>query len=175
MTGGPPGVGPPQSPVGESPDILGAIRRLLTDAGVPFREVRHAPTYTSEESARARGEELRTGGKALLLKTDDQLRLFVLPADRKLDSAAVKRVLGVRKTRFARADELRELTGLVPGSVPPFGPPVLPFELFADEAIRQNERIAFNAGSLTDSIILTVGDYLAVARPHVFAFSLPPG
>jgi prolyl-tRNA editing enzyme YbaK/EbsC (Cys-tRNA(Pro) deacylase) len=154
--------------------VLEAIRRLLTEAGVPFREVSHAPTYTSEESARARGEDLKVGGKAILLKTDDAFRLFVLPADRKLDSQAVKRELGVRKTRFATPDELRELTGLVPGSVPPFGPPVLPFPLYVDEAIRHNERIAFNAGSLTTSIILTVSDYLAVARPTVFAFSAPP-
>jgi prolyl-tRNA editing enzyme YbaK/EbsC (Cys-tRNA(Pro) deacylase) len=157
-----------------SDQVLDSIRRLLTDAGVPFREVNHAPTYTSEESARARGEELRTGGKAIVLKTDDTFRLFVLPADRKLDSAAVKRVLGVRKARFATPDELLELTGLVPGSVPPFGPPVLPFALYVDDAIRQNERIAFNAGSLMTSIILAVPDYLAVAKPTVFPFSIPP-
>jgi Ala-tRNA(Pro) deacylase len=154
--------------------ILDAIRRLLTDAGVPFREVQHAPTFTSEESAKARGEELRTGGKALLLKTDDVFRLFVLPADRKLDSAAVKRHLRVKKTRFATADELKDLTGLVPGSVPPFGPPILPFELYVDEAIRANERIAFNAGSLTDSIILATADYLAAVGPTIFEFSTPP-
>jgi Ala-tRNA(Pro) deacylase len=151
--------------------VLDAIRRLLAESGVPFREVQHAPTFTSEESAKARGEELRTGGKALLLKADSVFRLFVLPADRKLDSAAVKRHLGVKKTRFATADELKELTGLVPGSVPPFGPPVLPFELFVDEAIRANKRIAFNAGSLTDSIVMATADFLAVAKPAVFAFS----
>ena len=154
--------------------ILDSIRRLLTEAGVLFREVHHAPTYTSEESARARGEELRVGGKAIVLKTDDVIRLFVLPADRKLDSQAVKRELGVKKTRFATAEELQQLTGLVPGSVPPFGPPVLPFELFVDETIRGNDRIAFNAGSLTDSIILATADYLALAKPAVFTFSSQP-
>ena len=115
-----------------------------------------------------------TGGKALLLKTDDVFRLFVLPADRKLDSAAVKKRLGVQKTRFATADELKDQTGLVPGSVPPFGPPILPFELYVDDAIRDNERIAFNAGSLTDSIVLGTADYFAVAKPTVFAFSQEP-
>src|SRR5262245_48045619 len=103
--------------------VLDSIRQLLTDAGVPFREVNHAPTYTSEESARARGEELRTGGKAIVLKTDDVFRVFVLPADRRLDSSAVKRQLSVKKVRFATPEELLEQTSLVPGSVPPFGPP----------------------------------------------------
>lgn len=152
--------------------VLSAIRRLLTEAEITFREVHHEPTHTSEESAKARGEELRIGGKALLMKGDDGFRLFVLPADRKLDSGAIRREFGWKKMRFATPEELLELTGLVPGSVPPFGPPILPFELCLDQAATQNPRIAFNAGSLTDSIILSMTDYLAVAKPsRVFAFS----
>jgi Ala-tRNA(Pro) deacylase len=69
---------------------------------------------------------------------------------------------------------LKELTGLVPGSVPPFGRPILPFDLYLDEALRTNDRIAFNAGSLTDSIILAMPDYLRIAAPtECFAFSAP--
>ena len=154
-----------------SGNVTDAIRTLLESAGVTYRTVEHPPTHTSEESAQARGEPLHIGGKAILLKTDDVFRLFVLPADRKLDSAAIKRELGVKKTRFATAEELMQLTGLVPGSVPPFGQPVLPFELFVDEAIQQNDRIAFNAGSLTISFVVPMADYLRVAQPRVFAFS----
>jgi Ala-tRNA(Pro) deacylase len=156
-----------------APSVLESIRELLNSQGVAFREVHHQPTLTSEESARARGEELRVGGKALLLKgEDDQYRLFVLPADRKLDSAAIRKRLGFKRLRFANADELKSLTGLVPGSVPPFGRPILPFDLYLDEAIRENDRIAFNAGSLTDSIILPMADYLRIAAPQdCFAFS----
>ena len=153
-------------------EILTAIRGLLIAAGVPFREVHHEPTRTSEESAKARGEELRIGGKALLMKGDDLFRLFVLPADRKLDSGAIRREFGWKKLRFATPEELLELTGLVPGCVPPFGPPILPFELCLDQTAIQNPRIAFNAGSLTDSIILAMNDYITVALPsRVFAFS----
>jgi prolyl-tRNA editing enzyme YbaK/EbsC (Cys-tRNA(Pro) deacylase) len=156
-----------------SPLVLDAIRELLNSHQVTFREVHHEPTFTSEQSALARGEELRNGGKALLLKgEDEQYRLFVLPADRKLDSAAIRKRLGFKRLRFANAAELASLTGLVPGSVPPFGRPILPFDLYVDEAIRANARIAFNAGSLTDSIILAVADYLQVAVPQdCFAFS----
>ena len=98
--------------------ILNKIRAWLATEGVLFREVRHEPTTTSEDSARARGEELRVGGKALLLRVDDVYRLFVLSADRKLDSAAIKRYFQARKTRFATPEELAGLTGLIPGSVP---------------------------------------------------------
>ncbi|MFN0055329.1 MAG: YbaK/EbsC family protein [Planctomycetales bacterium] len=148
-----------------SSSILQSLREWFTSAGVFFREVHHPPTYTSEESAQARGEELRLGGKALLLRGDDAFSLFVIPADRKLASAAIRRQLGFRKLRFASRDELLALTGLVPGSVPPFGRPILPFPLYVDQAIERNDRIAFNAGSLTDSIIMGVPDYLSLAAP----------
>lgn len=152
-------------------NILHQIRALLVTEGVSFREVEHRPTRTSEESAAARGESLSTGAKALLLRTDDVFRLFVLPADRKLDSGAVRRHLGVKRTRFASADELQELTGLVPGSVPPFGEPILPFELYADEAIGAlTDRVAFNAGSLSHSIIMTATDWERTAHPQRFRF-----
>jgi prolyl-tRNA editing enzyme YbaK/EbsC (Cys-tRNA(Pro) deacylase) len=153
-----------------------SIRNLLTAGGAWFREVHHEPTCTSAESARVRGEELRIGGKALLLRGDDLFALFVLPADRKIDSGAVRRELGFRRLRFASREELLELTGLVPGSVPPFGRPILPFPLYVDTGIAANDRIAFNAGSLTDSIVLSAGDYLRLAAPvRIFGFSATVG
>src|SRR5437899_3026708 len=126
--------------------LLDQIRAWLAAGDVPYREVHHGPTRTSEESALARGEALPVGGKRLLIKVDDTFRLFVLSADRKLDSSAIKRRFDARKTRFATPEELAELTGLVPGSLPPFGLPILPFPLFVDPSVFENERIAFNAG-----------------------------
>jgi Ala-tRNA(Pro) deacylase len=152
-------------------NVLQTLREWLTSEEVSFREIHHEPTLTSEDSARARGEELRVGGKALLLRTGDGFALFVLPADRKVDSAAIRRELKCGKLRFANREELAELTGLVPGSVPPFGRPILPFPLYIDAAIQENDRIAFNAGSLTDSMILPMADYLRIARPEkIFPF-----
>jgi Ala-tRNA(Pro) deacylase len=156
--------------------VLSALRDWLTSQAVTFREVHHEPTLTSEDSARARGEELRVGGKALLMKgDDDQFRLFVLPANRKVDSAILREKFGFKKLRFATAEELQTTTGLVPGSVPPFGRPILPFDLYLDAAIAANDRIAFNAGALTDSMIVPMADYLRVAAPaECFAFSVEP-
>lgn len=152
--------------------VLERLRAWLTSLSVPYREVQHAVTRTSEESARARGEPLQHGGKALLLKGDHEFVLCVLPAHRQLDSTAIRRAFGWKKLRFATPEELLEQTGLVPGAVPPFGHPILPFPLCLDDALLLNERIAFNAGSLTDSMIMTMSDYLRAARPaRILSFS----
>ena len=152
-------------------DVLQSIRNLLTCQGVVYREVHHEPTRTSAESARVRGEDIRVGGKALLMKTGEVFRLFVLSAALRFDSSAVKKHLGIKSLRFATPEELQSLTGLVPGSVPPFGRPILDFDLLVDESILENQRIAFNAGSLTDSIVMQRDDYVRIAKPNVFLFS----
>ena len=152
-------------------DVLDRIRDLLKKGGVDFREVHHEPTYTSEESARARGEDLAIGAKAILAKTDASFRLFVVSANAKLDSTAIKRELRLKKVRFATPEELLELTGLVPGSVPPFGEPILPFPLYCDSELgKTSYLVAFNAGSLTVSIVMAAADWDRVARPQRFSF-----
>lgn len=149
-----------------------AIRAWLDGEGVAYRHLVHRETRTSEESAAARGEPLESGAKALLVRTDEQFRLFVLSAARRFQSAAVKRQLGVKSTRFATSDELFAHTGLVPGSVPPFGRPILPFDLYVDETIRMLDRVAFNCGALTESLVMSAADYLRVARPTaIFPFA----
>jgi Ala-tRNA(Pro) deacylase len=137
----------------------------LDALGIPYRALVHAPTRTSEESARARGEPLEIGAKALLLKSEAGFLLAVLSAALKLDSRAVRTRLQLGSLRFADAVELEQLTGLVPGSVPPFGRPLLPFDLFVDEGIPALDRVAFNAASLTESIVMGARDYVEAARP----------
>ncbi len=151
--------------------VLERLRIWLAENGVAVREVHHEPTRTSEESARVRGEDLRVGGKAIVLKVDDVFALFVFSAARRLDSGAVRKALGARRTRFATPEELAEMTGLVPGAVPPFGRPILPYDLYIDPSIPENDRIAFNAGSLTDSMVLPMEDYLRVAGGRVLPFT----
>ena len=85
----------------------------------------------------------------------------------------MRRRFGENRARFATREELLELTGLVPGCVPPFGPPILTPPHCLDEAFLENDRIAFNAGSLTCSIVMPLEPYLELARPEVFSFSKP--
>ena len=148
------------------------IVSYLEQNGISFKSVHHIETHTSEESAKARGEDISIGGKAILMKIEEEFVLLVISASCRIDTKKIKKYFNAKNTRFASVDELKDLTGLVPGSVPPFGNPILPFKLYVDNSILANEKIAFNAGSLTDSIIMNVNDYLKIANPVIFDFSL---
>ena len=139
--------------------VFEAIVAHLDALGLSYRHVHHAPTRTSEESAAARGEPIAIGGKALVFKAGDEFHLLVLSAARRTTGRGLREAFGVRKLRFASPEELHELTGVVPGCVPPFGEPILPLPLFVDRSVLANDRIAFNAGLLTESIIMSTADW----------------
>ena len=147
------------------------LTQFLTAQAIVFRTVHHEATLTSEASAKARGEDLSVAGKAIVMKVDAEFKLFVLSAALKIDSQKIRNHFNAKKTRFATAEELQQLTGLAPGSIPPFGKPILNLDIYVDGSIVRNEIIAFNAGSLTDSIIMSTKDYLKIAQPVILEFS----
>ena len=153
-----------------NPTIFERVEGLLAQAGVEYRVLRHEPVYTSEEAARVRGTPLASGAKALVCKGDETLVMFVVPADRKLDSGAVRRVKGWRKLRFATREEVLERTGLAPGSIPPFGS-LFGLPTLCDQRLGEQEFINFNAGDHSISVSLRYADYLRVERPELGLFA----
>lgn len=154
-----------------SAPVYQRIVELLEGAGCAFEIIEHAAVSTAAEAAAARGTPLALGTKAILLKYDASFAIFALGAARALRSAKIRKTLGARRTRFATREELHAMTGLLPGSVPPFGPPVLPFPLFADPSALAGEELIFTAGTRTASIRLATADYRRVADPEVFDFT----
>ncbi|MBS3116348.1 hypothetical protein J4421_02005 [Candidatus Woesearchaeota archaeon] len=146
------------------------IIELLDKNNILYSIKNHPPTRTSEEAALHRGEPLKIGAKALIIKGKDQFYLTVIPADRKLDTKKLKKILQSKSLRFATEEELKELTDLVPGSVPPFGN-LLNLPMLVDKTLLEEEYMAFNAGSLTTSIKMKVKDYVRLLSPQFAEFS----
>jgi Ala-tRNA(Pro) deacylase len=146
------------------------LENLLKERGVNFAVLRHQPVFTSEEAAAVRNVHLSTGAKALICKVDTGFVMFVISADRKLDSKKVRQVLEIHGLRFATRDELIELTGLPPGAVPPFGS-LFGLPTYCDSRLGENERINFNAGDNSISISMRHEDYLRVENPRCSIFA----
>src|SRR5437868_1238573 len=101
--------------------VLLRLKQFLCERQVAFDILEHVPALTSEEAAAIRGTPLASGAKALICRADGDFVMFVLPADRRLASKQVRQQAGIRSLRFATREEVLELTGLTPGSIPPFG------------------------------------------------------
>src|SRR5713101_8795690 len=144
--------------------VCDRLQELLKQNAVPFTVVRHEPVFTSEQAAAVRGTSLASGAKALVVKAGDEFVLLVLPADRKLDNRKAREALHVKALRFASKEEVQNLTGLQPGSIPPFGS-LFGLATYCDPALAENSSINFNAGDHAISMQMAYQDYLAVEQP----------
>jgi Ala-tRNA(Pro) deacylase len=150
--------------------VFERVESLLKQHSIVFQVLRHEPVYTSEEAARVRGTPLASGAKALICKGDDSFVMFVIPANQKLGSHAVRRIKGWRKLRFATREEVMEMTGLTPGSIPPFGS-LFGLPTLCDERLGDNDVINFNAGDHSVSVSMRYADYVLVEKPELGEFA----
>ncbi len=146
--------------------VFAKLKQQLGERGIAFAEIHHAPVYTSAEAAAVRGTSLHSGAKALVVKAGDAFHMIVMPADLSLDSKALRNELGSKQIRFANADEVLLMTGLKPGSIPPFGS-LFNLPTICDDRLADNESINFNAGSHTDSIQMTYAAYMQFESPRI--------
>jgi len=149
-----------------SPSVFERLQERLQRQGVHFVVLRHEPVFTSEQAAAVRGTPLSSGAKALIVKAGDRFVLLVLPADRKLDSRKARETLGVKALRFATREEVTQLTGLQPGSIPPFGG-LFDLPTYCDPALADNASINFNAGDHAISVQLAYADFVAAEQPVI--------
>ena len=150
--------------------VFDRVQERLQKEGVSFTVLRHEPVFTSEQAAVVRGTPLASGAKALVMKAGEKFVFLVLPADRKLDSRKAREGLGVKALRFASKEEVQSLTGLQPGSIPPFGS-LFSLPTYCDPALGENPSINFNAGDHTISIQMTYADYVQVEKPQMISIT----
>lgn len=142
----------------------------LSTKGIACDILRHAPVYTSEEAAQVRGTPLASGAKALICKADDRFLMIVLPADCKLASKLARQSLKIKSLRFASRQEVEQLTGLTPGSIPPFGS-LFGLATYCDRLLAQQPRINFNAGDHAISISMAYADFQLAEGPQLGTFA----
>jgi len=154
-----------------SENIRNEIIRLIKSNEMDFQHLTHEPTPTSEDSARVRGTRMEEGVKALILKGKSSKKnyQFNIPSHLKLDMKAVATLTG-EKCEFEEPAVIEERFGLKIGSVPPFGS-LLNLDTFFDDKISDCERVAFNCGLTTESIVIKAKDLIQLAQPKMASFT----
>lgn len=154
-----------------SENIRNEIIRLLHHHDMKFEHLKHAETPTSEASAAVRGTRQEEGIKALILKGKNSKKnyLFNIPSHLKLEMKNIAECVG-EKCEFEDPKVIQERFGLTIGGVPPFGN-LINLETFYDEGIKSLDKVAFNCGLLTESIIMKGEDLIKLAQPKFGSFS----
>jgi Ala-tRNA(Pro) deacylase len=130
----------------KTPDQLFAALDAL---GIKYSTVKHPPLFTIEQSRTLRGQIPGGHTKNLFLRDKKHaIYLVVTLEDAEIDLKGLHRQLGATgRFSFGSADLLRELLGVEPGAVTPFGAindKTARVSVVLDEAMMRHERLNFH-------------------------------
>ena len=112
----------------ESSAIEETVKAALDKSGVEYEIVEIDPEFADTEAfCEKYGVPLENTGNAIIVGSKKEPRQFaacVVPATKRLDvNHTVRRLMGVSKLSFARADDTIKLTGMMIGGVTPLALP----------------------------------------------------
>ena len=154
-----------------STDLFGRIVALLDAEHADYRVIEHAPEGRTDIVSQMRQHPLHQAVKTIVVmvkigKKTSRYFLANIPGNCQLDIEAVKALVGGTRAMFAPLDRAEALTGCQTGAIPPFSFHER-LEVLADPLLLQHKEIAFNAGRLDRSIMMTSDSYRRIAAPRI--------
>ena len=148
------------------------LAKFLDDNEVKYVTIRHSIAYTAQqiaESAHISGDEM---AKTVMVKLDGHLAMAVLRGTDRVDLDLLRSAAGAKEAELATEVQFQgTFPGVELGAMPPFGN-LYGMDVYVDEALTRDERIAFNAGSHSELIQLDYADYERLVKPRIANFSL---
>ena len=154
--------------IGET-EVTQKALELLISQNIPFEKLVHEPVTTSEAAAGARASRIEQGAKALIVKANEQYYHLIISAAKRVDNNKLRKIVGTNRVRFATPEELKKLTGCLPGAVPPFGN-LFNLPVLMDDALLAEETVYFNCGSHTVSLRMARADLVKATGAQVHSF-----
>ena len=147
------------------------LMEFLADHHVKFVTISHSPAFTAQEiaaTAHVPGKQL---AKTVVVKIDGKVALAVLSALDMVSLERLKKATGAEMVELASEEEFSDLfPGCEVGAMPPFGN-LWDLNVFVDQRLREDEHIAFNAGSFTELVQLSYSDFESLVHPTVVQLS----
>lgn len=98
------------------------IYRSLTAQKIPYEVLEHKAVFNMEELSALALPHPEWDAKNLFLRDDkQQYYLLTVQGDKRVDLKQFRKAHGLRPLRFASAEELESVLGLIPGAVTPLG------------------------------------------------------
>lgn len=151
--------------------VSARLRQFLDEKHVKYVTVSHSPAYTAQEVAASVHVPGRELAKSVVVNADGQFAMGVIPAPRRIDLGALKKAVGAKNLRLATETEFERLfPDCETGAMPPFGN-LYGLKVWADESLKEDAEIVFNAGTHTDTVKMAYTDFEKLVAPVVAKFA----
>jgi Ala-tRNA(Pro) deacylase len=146
------------------------LTEYLDQQGVGYEKIEHALAYTAQGVAASLHVPGRELAKSIVVKLDGEYAVAVLPAHRRVDLDALRRLTGARSAVLASEAEFAQLfPGCELGAMPPFGN-LYGLPVWVDEDLTKDRTIVFNAGSHREAIRMPFSEFVRLAAPKIGSF-----
>ena len=147
------------------------LKAFLDENDVKYVTIKHSSAYTAQEIAASTHISGKEFAKTVIVKIDNIMAMAVLPASYQVDFKLLQEIFDTPKVSLASEAEFKYLfPDCEVGAMPPFGN-LYDMEVFVAETLAEDEEIAFNAGTHTETIKLKYKDFERLVEPRVFKFS----
>ena len=141
------------------------LKEFLDKEHIKYVSIGHSPAFTAQEVAEVTHIPGKQLAKSVIVKVDGELAMVVIPASEHVRLATLRDTLGAKNVELADEDEFKKaFPDCETGAMPPFGN-LYGMKVFVSQALREDEEIAFNAGSHSELIRLTYADYERLVHP----------
>ena len=150
---------------------IAQLQEFLDGHRVKYVTITHSPGYSAQMIAASTHTPGKEFAKPVVVKLDGKLAMAVLPACNLIDFGRLKEAARVGHAELAHEEEFQNLfPECEVGAMPPFGN-LYGVEVLVDEALTENQEIAFNAGSHWELMRMAYRDYENLVEPMVTSFS----
>jgi Ala-tRNA(Pro) deacylase len=153
-------------------------RRLiecLDENKVRYQVLQHAEAVSAQRIAQAEHVKGRHHAKVVIVKASDAHLMIVLPADHHIDLEKIEKAIG-KPVSLGKEQEFKSLfPDCAIGAMPPFGN-LYGLPTYVEQDLAEQDYIVFEAGTHTDAIKMSYGDYEKIVKPKVndLAIKLQP-
>jgi Ala-tRNA(Pro) deacylase len=150
------------------------IFEYLDQSRVDYSVSEHKPAYTAQLMAAEEHEKGQCVAKPVIVKSDGEYLMCVLPAPYRIAFDALRDYLGTEDVKMATEEEIAALfADCEEGAEPPFGK-LYGIRTILDNDFQDEDHIVFQAGTHDKAIHMTMEDYLALAEPEIVEFAYNP-
>ena len=147
------------------------ICEFLDSQHVWYQHFTHTLAYTAQGIAHAQHFSGKQLAKVVMVMADGNLIMAVVPGNHRVDLQRLGEILNVDSIRLATEDEFKDLfPDCELGAMPAFGN-LYRLDVWVDSALKSHPHVLFNAGTHSETILMTFADFDRLVQPGIGTFS----
>ena len=145
--------------------LAARLKEFLDEKHVKYVTIDHSPAFTAQEVAQRAHIPGKEMAKTVIVKIDGEMAMVVTPASECVRLGQLKETLGAEQITIASEYEFKDaFPDCETGAMPPFGN-LYGMKVFISPTLREDEEIAFNAGTHKELVRLTYADFERLVEP----------